>query len=102
MPASHFFEFTGAKYPKTRWRFTLKGEDWFCFAGLWRPEQAGGGRFALLTTSPGPDMAAYPDRQPVVLGKGHWAAWLGEGVPAQDVLRPSPAGMLQVEEAPRG
>ena len=37
IPASHFFEFTGSKSPKTKWKFTKTGETWFCFAGLWRP-----------------------------------------------------------------
>jgi putative SOS response-associated peptidase YedK len=32
VPASHFFEFTGTKSPKTKWKFTKTGEDWFCFA----------------------------------------------------------------------
>src|SRR5205807_8700968 len=35
IPASHFFEFTGSKSPKSKWKFTKAGEDWFCFAGLW-------------------------------------------------------------------
>ena len=26
VPASHFFEFTGTKYPKTKWRFTKTGD----------------------------------------------------------------------------
>src|SRR5258708_4549420 len=55
VPASHFFEFTGAKSPKTKWKFTKTGEDWFCFAGLWRPMPDGAGdAFTLLTTGPGP------------------------------------------------
>ena len=37
IPVSHFFEFTGSKSPKSKWKFTKVGEDWFCFAGLWRP-----------------------------------------------------------------
>ena len=32
VPASHFFEFTGTKSPKSQWRFTKAGEDWLCFA----------------------------------------------------------------------
>jgi putative SOS response-associated peptidase YedK len=28
--ASHFFEFTGTKSPKQKWKFTKAGEDWFC------------------------------------------------------------------------
>ena len=55
--ASHFFEFTGAKSPKTKWKFTKAGEDWFCFVGLWRPMPEGGEVFTLLTTAPGPDVA---------------------------------------------
>jgi hypothetical protein len=48
IPASHFFEFTGTKPPKSKWRFTKAGEDWFCFAGLWRPmPDAGGDAFTL-------------------------------------------------------
>ena len=37
VPASHFFEFTGTKSPKSKWKFSKVGEEWFCFAGLWRP-----------------------------------------------------------------
>ena len=56
IPASHFFEFTGSKSPRSKWRFTKAGEDWFCFAGLWRPATADVRKaFTLLTTSPGPD-----------------------------------------------
>ena len=44
IPASHFFEFTGAKSPKTKWKFTKAGEDWFRFAGLWRPMPQGAKR----------------------------------------------------------
>jgi putative SOS response-associated peptidase YedK len=32
IPASHFFEFTGTKSPKAKWKFTKVDEDWFCFA----------------------------------------------------------------------
>jgi putative SOS response-associated peptidase YedK len=34
VPASHFVEFTGTKSPKTKWKFTKAGKDWFRFAGL--------------------------------------------------------------------
>jgi hypothetical protein len=36
IPAPHFFEFTGTKAPRSKWKFTKAGEDWYCFAGLWR------------------------------------------------------------------
>lgn len=55
IPASHFFEFTGSKSPKSKWKFTRTGEEWFCFAGLWRPMPGGAGEaFTLLTPTQGP------------------------------------------------
>jgi putative SOS response-associated peptidase YedK len=27
--ASHFFEFTGSKSPKTKWKFSKADDDWF-------------------------------------------------------------------------
>jgi putative SOS response-associated peptidase YedK len=102
-PASCFFEFTGTKYPKTRWRFTEAGRDWFCFAALWRPAEGDWPEsFTLLTTAPGPDVKPYHDRQPVVLPRERWAAWLDPDVEAAPLLLPSLAGALEVEEvAPR-
>ncbi len=97
VPASHFFEFTGTRSPKSKWRFTIPGEAWFCFAGLWRPLPDGGEAFTLLTTEPGPDVAPIHNRQPVVLPRAAWADWLGGGA-ERDLLRPSPAGSFVVEQ----
>ena len=36
VPASAFFEFTAAKYPKTKHRLTLNGAAFMAIAGLWR------------------------------------------------------------------
>lgn len=99
VPASSFFEFTGTRSPKTRWRFTRDDGDWFCFAGLVTGEGEDR-RFTLLTTSPGPDIAPIHDRQPVVVERDGWAGWL-KGEPATAVLVPSPAGTWSYAEAPR-
>jgi putative SOS response-associated peptidase YedK len=98
IPASHFFEFTGRKSPKTKWKFTKVGEDWFCFAGLWRPTPDGGAAFTLLTTEPGPDVAEIHDRQMVVLNRSEWSAWLEKTGSEADLLRPLPQGSLAVEQ----
>jgi putative SOS response-associated peptidase YedK len=99
IPASHFFEFTGTKSPKSKWKFTRAGEDWFCFAGLWRPMPDGAGdAFTLLTTDPGPDVAPIHDRQMVVLDRSDWLAWLDLALPEPELLRPLPAGSLAVEQ----
>src|SRR5690349_14484946 len=68
VPASHFYEFTGTRSPKGKWKFTKSGEAWFCFAGLWRPMPDGSGQaFTLLTVEPGPDVA------PIQIGR--WRFW---------------------------
>ncbi len=57
VPASHFFEVKGEKAPKAKFKFTLTGEPWFCFAGLWSPSREGKGvTLTLLMTSPSADV----------------------------------------------
>lgn len=98
IPASAFFEFTGAKYPKTKHRFTLSSGDPFCIAGLWKPGEGNQpDAFAMLTTAPGPDVAPIHPRQIVVLPPGSWADWLELRKPEAELLRPLAAGTLQVE-----
>ena len=99
VPASHFFEFTGPKSPKSKWRFTKAGEDWFCFAGLWRPGQGDMPEcFTLLTTEPGPDVAPIHNRQMVVLPREDWQAWLDLTRPESELLRALPKDNLTVEQ----
>ena len=99
IPASCFFEFTGDKYPKTRWRFTEAGQDWFCLAGLWRPAEGDWPEsFTMLTTEPGPDVRPYHDRQVIVLPRDRWAAWLDPDGDPSAVLVAGPAGSLEVEQ----
>lgn len=98
VPASHFYEFRGAKAPKEKWKFTLNGEPWFCFAGLWRkPTGDSPETFTLLTTAPGPDVAPIHDRQMVVLHPDRWRSWLYLSDPDADLLAPLPAGSLTAE-----
>jgi putative SOS response-associated peptidase YedK len=103
IPATHFYEFTGAKYPKTRWKFTKTGEDWLCIAGLWRPGEDGWpDSYTMLTTEPGPDVAPYHDRQVVVLDRERWADWLDPEVDPAPMLQPLPHGALQVTKDAAG
>ncbi|TGT94978.1 SOS response-associated peptidase [bacterium M00.F.Ca.ET.163.01.1.1] len=98
IPPSAFFEFTGARYPKAKHRFTLTGAPFMAIAGLWR--EAVGNKpptFTMLTTEPGSDVAPYHNRQVVVLRPQHWAAWLNLTKPEGELLRPLPAGALSVE-----
>jgi putative SOS response-associated peptidase YedK len=99
IPTSHFFEFTGARPPKSKWKFTKTGDDWFCFAGLWRPTPDGAGdAFTILTTEPGADVAPIHNLQVVVLECADSLPWLDLTKPEPELLRPLPAGSLTVEQ----
>ncbi|HEY3812226.1 MAG TPA: SOS response-associated peptidase [Caulobacteraceae bacterium] len=102
VPASCFYEFTGTKYPKTKWRFTVRGDDWFCMAGLWRKvdlKDGPGEAFTILTCAPGPDLVPYHDRQVVVLPRSQWGAWLDTSKPINgDTFEPAPEGSFEAEE----
>lgn len=115
IPASAFFEFTGTKYPKAKHRFTLKDAPFLGIAGLWREGQ-GEARgeaqgqaksnqppaFTMLTTAPGPDVAAIHNRQVVVLRPEDWRHWLHLTRPESELLHPLPAGSLTVEQVRGG
>ena len=70
IPASHFFEFTGTKSPKSKWKFTRAGEQWFCFAGLWRPMPDGVGEACSSQTFREPNPA-----ETFCLRSGHAASF---------------------------
>lgn len=53
IPASAFFEFTGTKYPKAKYRFTLSDAPFMAIAGLWRESDGTQpAAFTMLTTPP--------------------------------------------------
>ena len=93
---SGFFEFTGTKSPKSKHRFSLKGSPIMAIAGLWSEDADGALSFTMLTTEPGPDIAPYHDRQVCVILPEDWAHWLFLTKPEEELLKPLPAGMLDV------
>jgi putative SOS response-associated peptidase YedK len=101
IPASHFYEFTASKDAKQKhkdkWRFTLAGADWFCIAGLVRPDAIDNTDcFTMLTTAPGPDVRPYHDRQVAVLPPQDWRAWLDLERSEAEILRPLASGSLAI------
>ncbi|MFN9850068.1 MAG: SOS response-associated peptidase [Alphaproteobacteria bacterium] len=102
VPADAYYEWTGEKSAKTRWRFERADGDWWSFAGLWdRCETAEGPleSFAIITTAAGPDSAGYHNRQPVILDKADFARWLDLSADPAALLAPSPEGTLKVTQA---
>ncbi len=103
IPASAFFEYQGTKAPKSKYRITLNDAPMLGIAGIWREAKDDAPpAFTMLTVDPGPDIAAYHDRQIVILQPGDWFAWLGLTEPETELLKPLPAGSLSVETIRKG
>jgi len=100
--ADGFYEFTTPTDPrqkrKDRWLFTSVAEPLIGIAGLVRDAPGIGEAFTMLTTEPGPDVAPYHGRQIAVLPMADWHAWLDYSQPANELLRPLPAGSLEVSQ----
>jgi putative SOS response-associated peptidase YedK len=100
--ADSFFEFTPQADPKAKrkhkWQFTLTDQPMFAIAGLCRTDEKVGEAWTMLTTEPGEDVRPYHNRQIVVLKPEDFTRWLDPAVPAREVLKPLPAGSLDVEQ----
>lgn len=99
-----FYEFSDPVVPRPKdkrldkWLFTMKDHRWFCMAGIWQHNPKVGEAFSLLTMDAGEDIKPYHHRQIIPLTRDQWADWLNPEIPADDVLRYLPAGMLQVTQ----
>lgn len=103
VPASAYYEWTGEKGAKVKWRFSRADGRQMMFPGLWDRWNSPDGElqsFTMLTCAPGPDAANYHDRQPVVLDREHWATWLDLEADVTPLLCGTPAGGLTIERAP--
>ncbi len=95
IPATGFYEYTTPEAPKVRLKdkhiFTMHHEEWFWIAGIVKNDC-----FTMLTTAPGPDIAAYHDRQIITLAPSMGLDWLTLSRPQKEILAASPAGRLSV------
>jgi putative SOS response-associated peptidase YedK len=98
--ADGFYEFTNPTDPKRKrkdcWLFRPADGGAFAIAGLFREHPDVGEAFTLLTVPPGPDIAAYHNRQVALLPPTRWRSWLDGTVPSADLLSPSASGRLAV------
>lgn len=120
-PADGFYEWETTAGGKRPWRFTLRDEAPFCFAGLWaawspspgvqgelfptttateEPLQA----FAIITTAANELVRSVHDRMPVILSGESLRLWLDPAAKAEDLqalLQPYPAEAMQRQPASR-
>ena len=104
IPATAFYEWTGEKGQKTKWRITVKNEPLFAFAGLWewwrdptKPDTPGVETYTILTTEPNDLLSDFHDRMPVIVMEKDYDAWLEDGAP--ELLRPIPSEMVEISRA---
>ena len=102
IPASSFYEWTGEKRGKTKWSLRIEGADWFCFAGVWDRAHTADGEiesYALVTAPPSPSFEKYHDRQPLILRREEYTAWLDSPAAAQDLFATPRPDCLVAEAA---
>ena len=104
IPATAFFEWSGEKGHKTKWRITVKDEPLFAFAGLWewwrdasKRDEPGVETYTILTTEPNDILSDIHDRMPVIVRQEDYGAWLEDGSP--ELLRPLPSEMVEIARA---
>jgi putative SOS response-associated peptidase YedK len=104
IPATAFFEWSGEKGHKTKWRITVKDEPLFAFAGLWewwrdpnKRDEPGVETYTILTTEPNDILSDIHDRMPVIVRQEDYDAWLEDGPP--ESLRPLPSELIEITRA---
>ncbi len=96
VPASESVHRSQDEYYSVR----LATDDWFYFAGIWRPVTRDWPEsYAILTTAANDDVASYHDRQMAVVRRDQRMAWLDLTRPEADLLRPLPPGSFHVHHA---
>ncbi len=92
VPADGFFEWKKlGKKTKIPYRFTLRDEDIFSFAGIWEEYETVTGEsqhtFLILTTSPNEVVEEVHDRMPVILNREQEKKWLDNYSSESDLMK---------------
>jgi putative SOS response-associated peptidase YedK len=104
VPATGFYEWTGARGSKQPHLIRLKDQEVFAIAGLWETWLGADGSeietMAVLTTAANGDVARVHDRMPVIIEERDYSRWLdcssGSAVGIVDLLKPLPNGRMTI------
>jgi putative SOS response-associated peptidase YedK len=104
VPLNAFFEWSGEKGHRIKWRIRLKGEGLFALAGLWEwwrdpASQEGVETYTIITTEANAVLAPLHDRMPVIVGSGDYALWLDASADSASLLAPYADDALVIEQA---
>ena len=103
IPADGFFEWKKlGKKTKIPYRFTLREDEIFSFAGIWEEYETVSGEsqhtFLILTTTPNEVVEEVHDRMPVILKRDQEKKWLDKYSSEEELakmLLPFPAELMQ-------
>jgi putative SOS response-associated peptidase YedK len=99
VPVNAFYEWSGPKGHRTKWRIRVTDEGIFSLAGLWerwRDPESGEGleTYTIITTAANEAIAKLHDRMPVILRPQDEERWLDPKATGKDLLVPfDPIGM---------
>jgi putative SOS response-associated peptidase YedK len=106
IPISGFYEWQGAKPPKTPYYVYLKSEEIFALAGLWdtwkKPDGSLLSSVTVITTEPNDLMRRIHRRMPVILQREDEEPWLDCGAnpfdKVQALVQPFPSELMAAHE----
>jgi len=104
VPVNAFFEWSGEKGQRVKWRIGLRDEPLFALAGLWewwqdRASGEGVASYTVVTCAANAAIAPLHDRMPVILRETDYARWLAPAEQAEELLAPFDADALQISRA---
>jgi putative SOS response-associated peptidase YedK len=104
VPINSFFEWSGPKGHRSKWRIRLKEEGIFSLAGLWewwRNPESGEGveTYTIITTAANEAIAKLHDRMPVILRHQDEERWLDPKATGKELLVPFDSEAMAIEAA---
>jgi putative SOS response-associated peptidase YedK len=92
IPADGFYEWKAiGKKTKVPYRFSLRQEEPFAFAGIWDEFETSDGEihhtFVIITTQANDLVLPIHDRMPVLLSPEHESVWLNRKASTEDLLK---------------
>jgi putative SOS response-associated peptidase YedK len=104
IPATAFYEWTGARGSRQPHLIRMKDSEIFAFAGIWEVWVGADGSeletMAILTSAANADLQHIHDRMPVILDPRDFGRWLdtssGRTDQVRDLLKPLPEGRITI------
>lgn len=104
VPVNAFFEWSGEKGKRQKWRIALRDSPLFALAGLWewwQDKDTGEGvvSYTIVTCAANAAIAPLHDRMPVILKQADEARWFDPNADAKPLLAPCEPEAMQLQPA---